>query len=338
MEARSPTVSVCIPVYNRAHQIGAALRSVLAQDFEDYEILVLDDGSTDGGPASQEWFADRRIRLETNGLNLGIPLSRNRCLELARGRYIAWLDSDDVMCPHRLLRQVRFLERHSEVATLGGWVRTFHDCGQPGKYLIRPLGHDQLRAWLLFRCCHANTTLMGRADLMRHFAYRESFDVSEDYDFSVRLSERYRVANLPAILTRQRQHEGRTTANCVSRCFDTKAGLATEQFARLGIPADAEDLVLHAALTRLRRDDVADPAFVDRAAEWLARLAAANRASQVLDERALADVLQFIWAQLCMKLGKVRGTAEALRRYRAFPVGGHVTRMFSQNLGAALGR
>lgn len=336
MSLGAPEVSVCIPVYNREHQIGDAMRSVLAQDFGDYEILVLDDGSTDGTCAQVAGFADPRIRIEANPGNLGIPASRNRCLELARGRYIAWLDSDDVMSPRRLSRQVAALGRNEELATVGGWVQTFYDCGKAGKRLVKPLVHEQLRAWLLFRCCHANTTLMGRTEIMRRHGYREEFKVSEDYDLSVRMTGEHRVANLACVLTRQRQHAGRTTAGSTDRSFDTKAALATAQLDRLGLHANAQDLAFHYALTRIKRPDLQDPAFLDWSAAWLNRLAEANRKSRMLDEAALADVLQLMWAQVCAKVAKLRGPGEALKRYRQLDAGGRLTRMMSHNLAAAL--
>lgn len=307
--------------------------SVLTQDFPDLEILILDDGSTDCTRGVAEGIEDPRVRVEANPRNLGIPASRNRCLELARGEYIAWLDSDDLMAPQRLSRQVRCLDRHPEIATLGGWVRTFHDDGRRGKLLIRPSRHRYLTPWLLFRCCHANTTLMGRAAMMREIGYREAFPVSEDYDFSVRLTARHRVANLPTVLTRQRQHSGRTTAGSHDLSFATKSQLATMQFERLGLAASDAELAFHYMLTRLSRDDVRAADFIERAADWLGRIAAANRRSRVLDGEALADVLQTVWAQIAAKRIAACGLAEGLRGYRRFANDGRLLRLVARNLG-----
>lgn len=336
MAAPAPRVSICIPVYNRAREIGEALASVLAQDFTDFEIVVLDDGSTDGILAEVARFDDSRIRIEANPGNLGIPASRQRCLDLARGGYLAWLDSDDVMSPRRLSRQVAWLDRNPETATLGGWVRTFRDDGGPGKFLIKPLVHDQLAAWLLFRCCHANTTLMGRTETMRDFGFRGDFPVSEDYDLSVRLSAHHRVANLPFILTRQRQHGGRTTALSADRCRAIKTKLVVAQLERLGLAANEEDLKLHYVLTRLSRADVAADRFAERTIDWLSQISAANRKSAVYDAAALADVLQVIWAQACIKIMKTSGPVNAFACYRRFDVQGRLTRGFARNFAYAM--
>lgn len=307
---------------------------MLRQDFPDFEVVVLDDGSTDQTRAVAEGIDDPRVRVEANVRNLGIPASRNRCLALARGTYIAWLDSDDLMAPRRLTRQVRCLDEHPEIATLGGWVRTFHvDGGRRGKLLVRPSRHRYLTPWLLFRCCHANTTLMGRAEVMRAIGYREAFSVSEDYDFSVRLTARHRVANLPTVLSHQRQHAGRTTAGSTDLSFTTKCQLATVQFERLGLAADEADLAFHYTLTRLGRDDVRGTDFVERAADWLTRIAAANRRSQVLDGEALADVLQAVWTQIALKRIAACGLAEGLRGYRRHAGDGRLLRLLAANLG-----
>ena len=336
MTGAVPTVSVCIPAYNRERVVGEAINSVLSQDFADFELIIVDDGSTDATLGEVAKIGDARIRIEANGRNLGIPAARQRCLELARGRYLAWLDSDDVMCPKRLSRQVSWLDRHPETATLGGWVRTFHDNGKAGKLLVKPLRHDHLAAWLLFRCCHANTTLMGRTETLRQFGFRAEYPVSEDYDLSVRLTRVHRVANLPCVFTRQRQHVARTTALHPDRSFSAKGKLAKAQLDRLGLSPSEDDLDRHHALTRMTRADVEAPLFAARGRDWLSRISAANRRSGIYDQAALNDVLQAIWAQACMKIMKVKGPAEGIARYRSFDIGS-LSRLLARNFMKSTG-
>ena len=104
-----PTVTVFIPVYNREHYISEAIESILTQSFPNFELLLVDDGSTDRSVEVLRSYDDARIRVVCNEHNLGIPQTRNRGLELARGVYIALLDSDDQACPDRLIKQVAFL-------------------------------------------------------------------------------------------------------------------------------------------------------------------------------------------------------------------------------------
>ncbi len=123
-----PKVTVLTPVYNREQYIATAIESVLAQSFTDFELLLIDDGSTDGSAEIlRSYTTDPRVRVVRNEQNLGIPQTRNRGIDLARGEYVAMLDSDDWAYPCRLETQVAFLDRHRDVAVVGPgrrrWMR-----------------------------------------------------------------------------------------------------------------------------------------------------------------------------------------------------------------------
>jgi Glycosyl transferase family 2 len=108
-------VSVCVPAFNGARYIGAALRSVLAQTFRDFELLVVDDASIDGTRPVVEAVRDERVRLVANRFRLGLVANWNRCLELSRGRYVTLFHQDDLMAPENLEAKVRFLEAEPTV-------------------------------------------------------------------------------------------------------------------------------------------------------------------------------------------------------------------------------
>ena len=103
----SPKVSVVIPVYNREKYVRSAVDSILSQTFSDFELLVIDDGSTDGSIAVVQSYRDPRIRLARNNANLGVSATRNKGIQLARGVYLAFLDSDDCAYPDRLKQTSR---------------------------------------------------------------------------------------------------------------------------------------------------------------------------------------------------------------------------------------
>jgi glycosyltransferase involved in cell wall biosynthesis len=127
-----PAISVCIPTYQRARQLPTAIGSVLGQTRQDFEIIVSDDASTDETASVVASFGDRRIRYRRNRDRLGIAENRNRCLDLARGRYIAWLDSDDAWCPQMLEQQSRVLDTWPGVALAHG---AFHVMDGTGRRL-----------------------------------------------------------------------------------------------------------------------------------------------------------------------------------------------------------
>ena len=125
----SPKISVCVPTYNRAHLVATTIESVLGQTFTDFELVVVDDGSTDGTSEVVELFKDSRIRYVRTDENAGIAASRNRCLDVARGAYIGWLDSDDVYLPSMLATQSALLDRCRNVGLVHGAYEVIDEAG-----------------------------------------------------------------------------------------------------------------------------------------------------------------------------------------------------------------
>jgi glycosyltransferase involved in cell wall biosynthesis len=121
--SRVPRISVVMALYNRAPEVGAALESVLAQDHEDYEVVVVDDGSTDGGPDVVRRFGDQvRLIVRANG---GVGAARNAGIAAARGEYLAYCDADDVQLPFRLRAQALLLDRFPRAAMVFSDFRTW---------------------------------------------------------------------------------------------------------------------------------------------------------------------------------------------------------------------
>jgi len=150
---QTPKVTVFIPVFNREDYICTAINSVLAQQYTDFEILVVDDGSSDRTVERIAAYTDPRVRVECNPANLGIPATRNRGLELARGEYIALLDSDDYAYPDRLHRQVDFLDRHPDIVQVGSGCTLMDAEGRRLPRIRRhPLKPEAVDAHLLFHC------------------------------------------------------------------------------------------------------------------------------------------------------------------------------------------
>ena len=125
----TPRVTVFIPVYNAQAYIAEAIESVLAQTYSDFELLVIDDGSTDETASVICTFMyDPRIRVVSHIRNLGQPHTRNYGLELASGEYIAFLDADDRCVPERIERQVTYLDTHTDIDGVGSWMDWIRAC------------------------------------------------------------------------------------------------------------------------------------------------------------------------------------------------------------------
>ena len=299
--ARAPRVTVFVPVYDRERYVGDAIESVLAQTYSDFELLLVDDGSTDRSVEVMRAYADPRIRIVENGANLGIPRTRNRGLELARGEYIALLDSDDRMLPRRLERQVAFLDQHADFAQVGAWCRMMDDAGRPLRRIKRqPVSAEDCRAQLLFRCCLSNRTILGRTALLLELGYRNDYPRCQDYDLHVRLSEKHSMGNLPRVLVLGRIHEGQITVQTSDLGDARKRAIVAGQLERLGVEFEAQDLDPHLTLSRMRKlQFTPDAEYLDWAEDWLVRIGEANRRTGRYDERALQRALGEKWLRAC---------------------------------------
>lgn len=294
-----PKVTVFMPAYNRADIISAAIESVLDQTFTDFELLIVDDGSSDGTVGVIESYADPRIRLERHAVNWGQTPSRNHGLDLARGHYIAMLDSDDVAMPERLARQVAVLDARPEVGEVGGWIRHLAMDGRKGRVKRTPTSARAIRAQMPWRSGIAHTTVMIRADLARRLRYDETLEQAQDYDLHTRLLETHEIANVGAVMSLKRTHPGQVSKKAdVSHRF--KKATIARLIERLGIDAADADLDRHFAMTRTAATGVmVDDAYLRWAAAWLARLTAANATQGAFPEPEFSSYARVVWRRLC---------------------------------------
>lgn len=198
---KHPAVSVVMSVFNGEKFLREAIDSILGQTFRDFEFLIVNDGSRDRTRSILESYRDHRI-VTIHQENAGLARSLNRAIRIARGEYVARQDADDVSLPHRLERQLEFLLARPDVA-LAGTHASFIDRNGREFFTWRPPApHEKIRQHLIEKgnsFCHGS--VLARKDrLMEVGLYREAFDCTQDYDLFLRISERYKVANLPDVL------------------------------------------------------------------------------------------------------------------------------------------
>lgn len=196
----TPAVSVVMPVYNAARWLPAALDSLLGQSFTDFELLAVDDGSTDESLAILRRARDPRMRVLA-GPHRGVVAAMRRALAEARAPTVARADADDVSRPDRLERQVRFLGQHPEVAIVGAAAR------RQGRRLLSPPDTARIRWTALYRNPFANPTLVfRRTSALAAGGYPEDHVHVDDYPFVSRLIDRFEAANLPDVLVEMTVH------------------------------------------------------------------------------------------------------------------------------------
>lgn len=217
---KPPKVSVLIPVYNSALFLNDAVQSILNQTYTNFELILLNDASTDNSEEIIKAFADSRIQYYTNQKNLGISESRNKLLDLAQGEYLVIMDHDDISLPTRLEKQVRFMNANPEVAMLGTWGELF--CRTKPRSVFEKLKKHFINlGWVWCQpknpalkdmaegnpVMHSSSMLRKSALLKHNIHYNPEYSPAEDFDLCRQILEAgLKLANLQEILFKYHYH------------------------------------------------------------------------------------------------------------------------------------
>ena len=249
----SPMVSVILPVYNGLPYLEEALDSVLTQSFRDFELIVINDGSSDGSAAIIENLHDLRIRFFQQ-TNKGLATTLNRAISLARGKYIARQDQDDVSLPSRFERQVAFLDANPDVGMVGTSAEIWVGNERTNRFLSHPTDDAALKFGLLFDNHFVHSSVMIRQPVFERvggYSEDSSRQPPEDYELWSRVMKKYKLANLPEVLLAYREVEGSMSRTGVNPFLPNLIKISAENIAwASGLPVDAEEVI---ALSRLYR-------------------------------------------------------------------------------------
>lgn len=205
---RVPEISVVMSVYNGERYLAESIQSILDQTFSDFEFIIIDDGSTDGSLDILQFYMkkDDRIILMSRE-NKGLIASLNEGICLAKGKYIARMDADDVSYKKRFEKQIRFLEANTEVGVCGSWVKVFGESIKT-KLWKMPITDNELKPRLIFSVPFAHPSVMMRSGLIKKLGlrYNQDYKNAEDYKFWLDLSDHTRFVNIPEVLIKYRYH------------------------------------------------------------------------------------------------------------------------------------
>lgn len=219
-----PLISVILPFYNVAPYLYEAIESIRAQSFQNWECILIDDGSTDGsGAIAEEFLSDERFRLVRHEYNEGIVKSLNDALWMARGKYIARMDGDDISMPKRLEWQYHFLEKHPHIAMVWGSVEIIESNGKKQwmrEYLSDP---QHIRARILY-----DLGILHGASLVRRSVYdtigmyREEYRYIEDVDWIFRaVFSGFLVSNLSEVVLQYRKRPNSSEKNARKKVIES---------------------------------------------------------------------------------------------------------------------
>jgi glycosyltransferase involved in cell wall biosynthesis len=226
-----PLVSVVMPLFNTALYVSESIHSILNQTYQNIELIIVNDGSTDNSEEVALSFSDSRIKYYRNEENRKIVYTRNRAIELAKGEYIAFLDSDDISSPERIQLQVDFLRNNTKYGFVGSHVKNITSDGVVGPTIDFPSDNDLIRCILLFKNTFCASAVMFRREIVNHIGGYRSF-LPEDWDLWVRLREIGPIHNLRERVLNYRVHPGQLSREKMYAQAIGKQFVSTSYFAR----------------------------------------------------------------------------------------------------------
>jgi glycosyltransferase involved in cell wall biosynthesis len=278
-----------MPVYNCARFLRESIASVLGQTFRDFELIVVDDGSSDGSWAIIHTFPDKRIRSFRFEQNLGVGLARNFAIEKADSEYVAFLDSDDVAHPRRFAFQVACLASKPDIGAVASraWIRTpSGDIKQP----FESLTPEEISVTLVFRNCLTTSSISIRRRLWIPFP--SDSEPGRDYYLWARLCPEVRFALFKRMLVVYRDQSGGISKRLAVRMPASIRRTHNFQLDRLHVEPKLD---LHAMLSAWPPD--ASSEQLSEAEHWLRLLLSANR---IYDPPSFQRVAERIWFRICL--------------------------------------
>lgn len=272
-----------MPVYNAENHVEEAIQSILNQTFLNFEFIIINDGSIDRTEEIILSYTDSRIIYIKNEMNLQIVESLNKGIGIAKGKYIARMDADDISLPTRLEKQYLFMEEHNNIDVIGTWSKAFGD----SDYVLRPLTDDcEIKAKLFFDSPFIHPSVMFRKSSLSHFKYTKQYNKAEDYGLWLEMSTAATFANIPEVLLLYRLHQNQT----MSQYSNVQNDIA--KILRLKILKEALDIVpstdeiqIHSNISNFMTVDF----FVLE--QWLLKLSQANHKRIFIDQQCFDTFL-----------------------------------------------
>lgn len=297
MAITDPKISVVMPAYNAGRFIGEAIDSILRQTYDQFELIIINDGSVDDTAEIVRSFADARIRFTDKTRNSGLVAVRNLGMLLANGKYIALLDADDVAYPERFFKQVDFLENNPEVAMIGSNMEIIDENGRLLKTIRYPATSARIPSELLFGNYFAQSAMMIRRDSLPTEMYR-NFPGVEDYDLWIRIADTGKVWNLQETLVKYRTHDSGITQRKEAEIENHLRIIVRRNLERLGLSPTNEELDIHRSLDLYGEQHSLE--FVNQVELWLLKLHEQNENKKLFNSSHFRNVIGEKWFYSCL--------------------------------------
>lgn len=285
-------VSVIMPCYNSSLFVSKAIKSILSQSFETFELIIVNDGSVDDTELQIKKFNDHRIVYIKFNQNKGKCTARNAGISAAVGKYICMIDFDDIAPPNRLELQYNFLESNLNVGCLGGAHEITDETYKVKGISQNPLAYSVIKVWLLKDCFINNSTIMIRSNLIRkhNLFYNENYKKASDYDFLVRASKLFPVRNLDDVLIKHRYYSYQISAGKKIEQIEIDDIIRKEQLKQFNIKPAKEEIDIHLKL--IKEQYVSDD-NLKLCEDWCNKLLEANEKVKLFNNNELYNLLEY---------------------------------------------
>lgn len=207
-----PEVSIIMPCYNAGNYLALAIESIINQSFSDFELILINDGSTDNTDIIVSSFIDNRIKYIINPGNLGLINSLNIGINVARGVFIARMDADDIAHSTRIESQVKFLKENPSYSIVGSYANIINSIGKiKCRKLVVPVQDKEIKTTLFFQNSFIHPSILVKSEVIKRIKYSLNYEVAEDYFLWVKILENNKGYNLPIVLLDYRIHNNNTS-------------------------------------------------------------------------------------------------------------------------------
>ncbi len=280
-------ISVVMPVHNGEKYLQEAIDSILNQTFTDFEFIILNDGSTDKTEEIILSYDDPRIVYVKNEENLQIVKTLNKGIALAKGKYIARMDADDISMPERLEKQVRYMEEHLEVDVCGSFLDTMGEGVK--RYWNYPYTPASIKIALMFYSPLAHPSVIVRKCFFDNARYASAYLKAEDYYLWAVNSKEYEYANIPEVLLHYRLHASQTARVAGDIQLELSNKIRRNLLEDFGVELSDKEFDTHINISRYLYVDMYD------AEKWLYKLYQQNKINHLFEDKEFQKFLDNKW-------------------------------------------
>jgi len=292
-------VTVLMPVYNAESYLREAIESILNQTFTNFEFLIINDGSTDNSKSIILSYTDSRIRFVENETNIKLIATLNNGIDLAKGKYIARMDADDISILTRLEKQVAFLDKHPEYVACSSWVETFSETNKSNTIKYEE-SHDLIKVKSLYQNHFCHGASLFRKDVLAesNLRFESKFIHSEDYYFFVKLSELGKLFNIQETLLRVRHHDSNVSVLSRNIQYENSIIVIKYQLHKIGLNTDAIDFALYFRFFCSSFD--LSKSEIMHIEKLIKTIISANKKSNYIQHQLIGDYFSGKWFALCL--------------------------------------